>query len=49
MLIEIRHHLHAHPELSFQEFETSRFIQNKLSEWNISYNVMADTGVVSFN
>lgn len=47
MLIEIRHHLHAHPELSFHEFETSRFISNTLSEWNISNTIMAETGVVS--
>lgn len=24
---EVRHHLHAHPELSYKEFETSSFIQ----------------------
>ena len=24
--IEVRHHLHANPELSYQEFETSKFI-----------------------
>jgi metal-dependent amidase/aminoacylase/carboxypeptidase family protein len=28
--IDIRHHLHAHPELSYQEFETSKFLQGKL-------------------
>ena len=44
--IEIRHHLHAHPELSYKEFETSKFIQNKLSEFNIEHNVLATTGVV---
>ncbi len=44
--IEIRHHLHAHPELSFKEFETSKFIQNKLAGWGIRYEVMATTGVV---
>lgn len=44
--IGIRHHLHARPELSFKEFETSKFIQNKLAEWNIPYEVMATTGVV---
>ena len=27
--IQIRHHLHQYPELSYQEFETSRFIQQK--------------------
>ncbi len=41
----IRHHLHAHPELSFQEFETSEFIKQKLSQFNIPYNVIATTGV----
>src|SRR5688572_32887949 len=44
--VEVRHHLHAHPELSYQEFETSKFIQNKLNEFGIAYNVMATTGVV---
>lgn len=45
--ILIRHHLHAHPELSFQEYETSRFIQNKLKELGISSTVLAETGVVA--
>lgn len=44
--IEIRHHLHAHPELSYQEFETSRFIQEKLQQLGIPFTVMATTGVV---
>ncbi len=44
--IEIRHHLHAHPELSFREFETSAFIQKKLQNWGIEFTVMATTGVV---
>ncbi|MEP6584639.1 MAG: M20 family metallopeptidase [Ginsengibacter sp.] len=44
--INIRHHLHSHPELSFKEFETSKFIQQKLDDWNIEYQVMATTGVV---
>ncbi|MEP6951803.1 MAG: M20 family metallopeptidase [Ginsengibacter sp.] len=44
--IEIRHYLHARPELSFHEFETSKYIQQKLSDWNIGYQVMAITGVV---
>jgi amidohydrolase len=44
--IKIRHHLHAHPELSYQEFETSRFIQQQLAEWGIHFEVMAGTGVV---
>jgi len=44
--IEVRHHLHAHPELSYQEFETSKFIQQKLNEYNIPFEIKASTGVV---
>jgi amidohydrolase len=45
-LIEIRHHLHAHPELSYEEFETSQFIQQQLTELRIPFEVKATTGVV---
>ena len=44
--IEVRHHLHAHPELSYQEFETSKFVQGKLTELEIPFEVKATTGVV---
>jgi hippurate hydrolase len=44
--IEIRHHLHANPELSYQEFETSKFVQQKLSEFGIPFEIKATTGVV---
>ncbi|MFL5741372.1 MAG: M20 family metallopeptidase [Flavisolibacter sp.] len=44
--IEVRHHLHAHPELSYQEFETSKFVQQKLSSFQIPFEVKATTGVV---
>jgi len=44
--IEVRRHLHAHPELSYQEFETSKFVQQKLRSYNIPYEVKATTGVV---
>lgn len=44
--IDIRRYLHAHPELSYQEFETSRFVQSKLSEYGIPFEVKAVTGVV---
>lgn len=44
--IAIRRHLHAHPELSYAEFETSKFIQQKLSELNIAFTIMAGNGVV---
>ena len=29
--IAIRHHLHANPELSYQEFQTSKFVQQQLT------------------
>ncbi len=44
--IDIRHHLHAHPELSYKEFETSAFVQKKLTEWGIPFEIKAVTGVV---
>ena len=47
-LIAIRRHLHKNPELSFQEFETSKFIQSKLSEWGIDFkNNWVKTGIVA--
>lgn len=45
-LIGIRHHLHAHPELSYQEFETSAFVQQQLQQLGIPFEVKAATGVV---
>lgn len=44
--IAVRHHLHSHPELSYKEFETSKFIQQKLTEFNIPFEIKATTGVV---
>lgn len=46
-VISNRRHLHAHPELSFKEFQTSSFIQEKLKELNIPFEIKADTGVVA--
>ena len=45
-LISIRHHLHAHPELSYQEYKTSAYVQQKLAETGIPHHVLAETGVV---
>lgn len=45
-LITWRRHLHQHPELSYQEFETAKFVQDKLTEWKIPFQVMANTGVI---
>lgn len=41
-----RRHLHANPELSFEEFETSAFVVSKLEEWGIPYRSgIAGTGI----
>ncbi len=44
---DVREHLHAHPELSFQETETAAFISKKLNDWGIPHQTgVADNGVV---
>lgn len=44
--VEIRRHLHRNPELSFEEFETAAFVKRSLKDLGISYESMANTGVV---
>ena len=44
--IKYREHIHANPELSFEEFETSKFIQSQLTNWGIPFQIMGITGVV---
>ena len=36
-IVSIRRHLHMYPELSFKEYETSKYIKSLLKNWNISY------------
>ncbi|MBX3253459.1 MAG: amidohydrolase [Chitinophagaceae bacterium] len=45
-LVNIRHHLHANPELSYKEFETSAFVRQKLEEYGIPCEIKAVTGVL---
>ena len=45
--IQNRRHLHAHPELSFQEHKTVAFVAAKLDELGIAYKPMANTGLVA--
>ncbi len=44
--IAARRYLHSHPELSYEEKETSLFVQNALKQWGIPFETMAETGVV---
>lgn len=47
-LISIRRHLHKYPELSFQEFETSAYVEKKLNEWGIENKRVGKTGIVAW-
>ena len=43
-----RKHLHAHPELSFQEYETAKYVSEVLTKLNIQHETgVAGTGVVA--
>lgn len=47
-IVGIRHHLHANPELSFQEFETSKYVKIALENIGISkIEHKANTGLVA--
>ncbi|ACU02498.1 M20 metallopeptidase family protein [Pedobacter heparinus] len=45
-VVGYRQHLHANPELSFKEYQTSAFVKGILTDWGIPFTEMADTGVV---
>ena len=42
-----RRYLHAHPELSFHEVETSAYVAKKLEELGLEYHKMAENGLVA--
>ncbi|AWY44157.1 amidohydrolase [Pseudomonas putida] len=46
-MIALRRHIHAHPELSFEEFATADLVAGKLTEWGYEvHRGMGGTGVV---
>ncbi|MBR8536211.1 amidohydrolase [Carboxylicivirga sediminis] len=48
-IIAIRRHLHEHPELSFEEHQTSAYIQNKLAELGIPFKAgFVKTGIIGY-
>ncbi|MBT5402676.1 MAG: amidohydrolase [Crocinitomicaceae bacterium] len=48
-VIQIRRHIHQHPELSFKEFETSKFIQKQLTSWGVEFDTgYVNTGIIAF-
>ena len=47
-IVTCRRHIHANPELSFNEFNTQKFVEQKLNEFGITNaKRMANTGVVA--
>jgi amidohydrolase len=46
-VVENRRYLHAHPELSFCEYETSTYVKAALDEMGVPWKAMANTGVVA--
>ena len=46
VLAEWRQYLHAHPELSFAEYETTEWLAAKLTAWQIPYSRPTPTGLV---
>ena len=48
-VIEIRRHLHAHPELSFCEYETSAYVKQDWMKWAFPGRPWLDTGVVAID
>src|SRR3972149_705304 len=47
-IISVRRHIHANPEISFQEFNTAKFIAAKLKEFGISFTEgIVKTGIVA--
>lgn len=47
-MITVRRHLHQHPELSNQEFETTKLVASYLSKWNIPHTIAkSGTGIVA--
>ncbi len=47
-IVQNRRYLHAHPELSFHEYQTAAFVKARLDEMDIPWQPMADTGIVAF-
>ncbi|MCD9026546.1 amidohydrolase [Cohnella silvisoli] len=46
-MVKWRRHLHENPELSFQEFETSRMIAGLLESWGLEVRQIAGTGLIA--
>ena len=45
--VSIRRHLHSHPELSYQEFQTVKFVAEQLHSCGITTESVANTGLIA--
>ena len=45
--VSLRRHLHAHPELSYQEFQTVKFVAEQLASFGIASQSIATTGLIA--
>lgn len=46
-VVTLRRQLHSHPELSFEEHETSAFVKKQLDSLGIPWTAVANTGVLA--
>lgn len=46
-VVKYRRQLHANPELSFKEYETAAFIKERLTEMQVDWKPVTETGVVA--
>lgn len=47
LLVEIRRHLHRHPEPGMKEFQTAAYIRKRLDEWGIPWIPAGETGTAA--
>ena len=45
--IALRRHLHMHPELGYEEFETAKLIRTTLDKAGISWRSCTETGTIA--
>jgi amidohydrolase len=45
--VGIRHHLHAYPELSFEEYKTAAYVTERLKDLGLAVESKASTGLVA--
>jgi amidohydrolase len=46
-VVAFRRHLHANPELSYQEFNTAKYVGEQLTSFGLKFETLATTGLVA--